>query len=325
MAQLFKVIIAAALCAAAASAAAIDLQGHRGARGLAPENTLAAFSVALSVGVTTLETDLALTSDNVLVLSHDPRLTAALTRDADGRWLGEDGALIFSMKRDDLLRYDVGRLNPVHSYAASWTEQVPADGQRIPTLKQLFDLARDARTPGDRPVSFNIETKVTPGNSGQTPEPEHFARVVVDAIRAERMGDRVTVQSFDWRTLLEIRKLAPDLQTSCLTIDSSSMNTIAVDATGASPWHAGLKRGDFGGSLARMAHAAGCSTWAPFWRNVTADAVAEARALGLKLVVWTVNDAAEIQRLAALGVDGIITDYPDRARRALSARNVAVE
>lgn len=313
------------LMAIASSAAAIDLQGHRGTRGLAPENTLAAFKTALAIGVTTLETDLALTRDGVLVLSHEPHLTAALTRGSDGRWLGDDGASIFSLNAADLAHYDIGRLNPAHKYAAQWTEQKAADGERIPTLQQLFELARDARSPGGRPVRFNIETKITPTSGDTTPAPDRYARAVVDAVRAAKMNERVTVQSFDWRTLREVKKLAPELSTACLTIDSSGMNTVLPDASGASPWHAGLKSADYGGSLPRMTQAAGCSIWAPFWRNVTLENLAEAHALELKIIPWTVNEPAEIERLAAVGVDGIITDYPDRARRALAARNFAID
>ncbi|MDQ3187435.1 MAG: glycerophosphodiester phosphodiesterase [Pseudomonadota bacterium] len=313
------------LAALTAPAMAIDLQGHRGTRGLAPENTLAAFRAALAIGVTTLETDLALTRDGVLVLSHEPRLYAALTRASDGRWLSDDGPAIFSLKADELAQYDIGRLNPAHKYAAQWAEQKASDGERIPTLQQLFELALDARSPGGQPVRFNIETKITPTSGDSTPDPERYARVVVDAVRAARMSDRVVVQSFDWRTLREVKKIAPELRTSCLTIDSSGMNTVVPDASGASPWHAGLKGADYGGSLPRMAQAAGCSIWTPFWRNVTPENIAEARALKLKIIPWTINDPAEIERLAALGVDGIITDYPDRARRALAARNIAID
>ena len=307
------------------SAAAIDLQGHRGARGLAPENTLAAFRTALAIGVTTLETDLALTRDGVLVISHEPRLYAALTRGADGRWLAEDGATIFSLSSSELAQYDIGRLNPAHKYSATWTEQKAVDGERIPTLQQLFDLARDARSPGGRPVRFNIETKITPTSGDTTPDAGRYARAVVDAVRAAKMSERVTVQSFDWRTLREVKRLAPELSTSCLTIESANMNTVLPDVSGASPWHAGLQRADHGGSLARTVQAAGCDTWAVFWRNVTPEMVAEAHAVKLKIIPWTVNDAAEIERLASLRVDGIITDYPDKARRALAARNIPVD
>ena len=316
---------AALLLVVASAAGAIDLQGHRGARGLAPENTLIAFKTALAIGVTTLETDLAMTRDGVLVLSHEPHLYSALTRGADGRWLAEDGPAIFSLNASDLAQYDIGRLNPAHKYAAQWTEQKASDGERIPALLQLFELARDARSPGGRLVRFNIETKITPSSGATTPDPERYARAVVDAVRLARMSERVTVQSFDWRTLREVKRLAPELLTACLTIDSSGMNTVAPDVSGGSPWHAGLKPVDYGGSLPRMAQVADCGVWSPFWRNVTPENIAEARALKLKVIPWTVNDPIEIERLAALGVDGIITDYPDRARSVLSARNVPID
>ncbi len=304
---------------------AIDLQGHRGARGLAPENTLAGFRTALGFGVTTLETDLALTRDGVLVLSHDPRLAAALTRGPDGAWLAADGAPIAHLDLADVARYDVGRLNPAHKYASQWPEQKASDGERIPTLASLFALAREARSPGGRLVRFNIETKLTPDSVVPTADPATFVGAVVAAVLAADMGARVSVQSFDWRTLVEMKRLAPQIATVCLTIESSGMNTVRVANDGASPWHAGLKPADHGGSLPRLVQAAGCSTWSPFWRNVSEELVQEAHALGLKVVPWTVNEPAEMERLVALRVDGLITDYPDRARRALAAKGIAVD
>lgn len=306
-------------------AAAFDLQGHRGARGLSPENTLAAFDVAIAIGVTTLETDLAMTRDGVLVLSHDPHLNPALTRDAAGRWIAAPGPAILTLSVQELAAYDVGRLNPGLPYAAQWPLQVPADGERVPSLAQLFARARDARTSGGRPIRFNIETKITPTSSGEAASPEAFARAVVAAVDSHRMADRVTVQSFDWRSLIALKRISPALATACLTIESESMNTVRVDESGASPWHAGLRSVDHGGSIARLAKAAGCSTWSPFWRNVTPAVVAEAHTLGLRVVPWTVNNEVDLVRVIKLGVDGVITDYPDRARRLLDARRIAID
>ncbi len=313
------------LVMAAVPGFAFELQGHRGARGLAPENTLAAFRAALGIGVTTLETDLALTRDHVLVLSHEPKLTPALVRGPDGSWLVEDGAPLFELDYADLARYDVGRLNPAHKYAAQWPLQKPADGERIPSLAALFALARDARSPGGAPVRFNIETKITPGADVPTADATTFARAVITAVLSAQMADRVTVQSFDWRTLQEVKRNAPQIATVCLTIESGGMNTERPAADGASPWHAGLKAADYGNSVVRLAKAAGCSAWSPFWRNVTAEQVAEAHASGLKVVPWTVNEPEEMARLAALGVDGLITDYPDRAKLVLTARGFAID
>jgi glycerophosphoryl diester phosphodiesterase len=297
--------------------AAFDLQAHRGGRGLMPENTMAAFERALKVGVTTLETDLAMTRDGVLVLSHDPLLNPALTRTPDGRWLTSPGPAIHSLSLDELHRFDVGRLDPASSYARQWPLQTAVDGAGLPTLAQLLAL-------GPRGVRFNLETKITPTSGSDVPPAEQFARALVEEIRRSGQADRVTVQSFDWRTLVALRRLAPDIPTACLTIQSANFDTVRAEADGASRWHAGLKLADHGGSLPRLVRAAGCSTWSPFWRNLTAELVDEARALGLAVLPWTVNDPADLDRTIALGVDGLITDYPDRARAALAARGLAL-
>ena len=134
--------------AARGSAAAFDLQGHRGARGLAPENTIAAFKRALEIGVTTIETDLGITRDGVVVIAHDRRLNPALTRGPDGEWLARAGPAIRSLSLAELTPYDVGRLDPASAYAKSWTQQVAADGERFPTLAELFELDPAQRQAG---------------------------------------------------------------------------------------------------------------------------------------------------------------------------------
>lgn len=314
----------ALLCAAAnalvaggasalAAGGAFDLQGHRGARGLAPENTLAAFRKALEIGVTTLETDLAMTRDGVLVLAHDPHLNPDLVRGPDGKWLTLPGPAIHALTLEEVRRFDVGRANPESRYGSQWREQQPADGERMPTLQELFALVRA----GGPQVRLNLETKLTPSIGEDAPDPASFARAAVDAIRAAGFADRVTLQSFDWRTLVEARRIAPEIPTACLTIDSRGMNTVAPGPDGASPWHAGLRAADHGGSIPQLVKAAGCGTWSMFWRNLSPELVAQARALGLQVVPWTVNEPADMRRLIDWGVDGIITDYPDRLRALL--------
>jgi glycerophosphoryl diester phosphodiesterase len=304
-------------CAWPMLACAFDAQGHRGARGLAPENTLAAFRTALAIGVTTIETDLAMTRDGVLVLAHDPRLNPALVRGSDGRWLAAEGPAIRELTLDELRRYDVGRLNPEHRYARQWPQQQPADGERIPTLEQLIELVESSGVP----VRLNLETKLVPGDAA-TPAPAPFAQAVVETLRRSGMVGRATIQSFDWRTLLEVKRIAPEIDTVCLTIEAENFDTVRVDASGASPWHAGLKRAEHGDSLPRLVKAAGCGTWSMFWRNLTPALVAEAHSLGLKVLPWTVNEPAAMARLIDLGVDGIITDYPDRLRAVMKARGL---
>ena len=296
---------------------AFDLQGHRGARGLAPENTLAAFRRALEIGVTTIETDVAVTKDGVPVISHDPRLNPDLVRDESGQWLTVQGPSIHSLTLDELRRYRLGRINPQSQYARDFPEQQPSDGERFPTLADLLERVRES----GKPVRLNIETKLTPDNAGDTVDAATFVRVIVDALRKAHLADRATIQSFDWRTLVEMREVAPDIPTTCLTIDTQNNSTMVPAADGKSPWHAGLALRDYG-SVPALVAAAGCTTWSMFWRNLTPALVQEAHGKGLKLLPWTVNNPSDMERLIEMGVDGIITDYPDRLRRAMSTKGL---
>jgi len=292
-------------------AGAFDLQAHRGGRGLTPESTLAGFRNAIALGVTTLETDLAVTKDDVLVLSHEPHLNPDLVRGPDGKWLEGAGPTIHSLTLAELKTYDIGRLNPATKYGQQFPAQTPHDGERFPTLAELYAMAG----PG---VRFNIETKIDPTKPDQTVDPQHFTKLVIDAIRAAKMQRRITIQSFDWRTLIEAKRLAPEIETVCLTIESRDMNTVGPKP---SPWLAGLDVKN-SGSILQLARIAGCSAWSPFWRNVTAATIVEAHALGLKVIPWTVNDPAEMKRLIDLKVDGLITDYPDRGMTVLGEKGL---
>ena len=303
----------------AAPANAFDLQGHRGARGLAPENTLAAFETALAIGVTTLELDLAMTKDNVLVISHDRTLNPDHTRGPDGKFLEREGPAIRSLTLAEIQRHDVGRLKPGSAYAASFPEQRAVDGARIPALAELFDLVRRA---GAGHVRFNIETKITPTSGAGTPDPETFAAAFATAVRAAGLTARVSMQSFDWRTLAALKHIAPEIERVCLTVEALNFDTVRRGEPGASPWLAGLNIDDVAGSVPRLVAAAGCATWSPLHRNAKPDDVAAAKALGLKVIPWTVNERADMERLIALGVNGIITDYPDRLRTVMAEKNM---
>lgn len=295
-----------------------DLQGHRGARGLVPENTLAAFAKALEIGVTTLETDLAVTKDGVLVLSHDPTLNPDIVRGPDGVWLTPPRLAIRALTLAELQRYDVGRINPASRYAQTFSRQQPVDGARIPTLASLFELA--ARS--GKAVRFNIETKLSPDKPAETPDAETFARLVVEAVRAAGLAARVTIQSFDWRTLIAAKRLAPEIETVCLTEENTLKDRHEGGNRRPSPWLAGLDPVDYGRSAPRLAAATGCGTWSPNFRELTPALVAEAHGLGLKVVPWTVNDPADLARVIDMGVDGLITDYPDRGREAVRRKGL---
>jgi glycerophosphoryl diester phosphodiesterase len=312
--------VAAMTLAASATAHAFDLQGHRGARGLMPENTLPAFATALAVGVTTLEFDLAMTRDGVLVVHHDERLNPDITR-RDGGFLSERGPAIYAVTLDELRRYDVGRLKPDTPYARRFASQTPVDGTSIPTLAEVFDLVAAA---GVDHIRFNIETKITPTSGADVPPPDVFAEAVGRAIAERGWTARATVQSFDWRTLLVLREKFPAIERVCLTSETTDEDTIGRGKPGASPWTAGLDVDDYGGSTPRLVAAAGCSVWSPYVRDLTPERITEAKALDLKVIPWTVNEPSDMARMIELGVDGLISDYPDRLRAVLVEKGMAV-
>ncbi len=303
---------------AASSAFAFDLQGHRGARGLEPENTLPAFEKALSLGVTTLELDVGVTADGVVVIGHDPALNPNITRDATGQWLtvpaGGKGPLIKTMTLADVQAFDVGRIKPDTPYAKQFSTQTPRDGTRMPTLAALFERVKALKADA---VRFNIETKINPQQADDTVPPEAFVQALLNAINAANMASRVTIQSFDWRTLQLAQKLAPAIPTVYL-----SFQTATVDTMKDGVWTAGFQLAEHGGSVARMVKAAGGAVWSPNGGSLTQALVKDAQALGLKVIPWTVNSAPDMQRFIDWGVDGLITDYPDLLREQMRLRKM---
>jgi len=291
-----------------------DLQGHRGARGLMPENTLPGFARALSIGVSTLEFDLAVTRDFQVVVIHDPRFAPEIARDANGTWLQQSSSSIHSMTLDAVKTYDVGRLNPASKYAQRYPDQRPVDGSSVPTLGEVFELVTKS---GNQQVRFNMEIKINPERPELTHPPGAFVQAVIDVIRAYKMGNRTTLQSFDWRALREVQDLAPDITTSYLTADQKWLNNLQTGTPGASPWMSGFDVDDFDGSAARAIKAAGGSIWSSYHKEVNVDSIKLAHELGLTVNVWTVNEPGRMRELIAMDVDGIITDYPDRLRQVL--------
>lgn len=290
-----------------------DLQGHRGARGLAPENTLPAFERALSLGVTTLELDVGVTADGQVVVAHDPYVNPLITRDAGGQWLpGSRGPLIRLLTLAQLQAYDVGRIQPDTPYARTFASQEARDGTRVPTLAQVFALVK-ARA---APVRFNIETKLDPANPDNTVSPETMTRAVLAAVREAGMQQRVSIQSFDWRSLQLVQQLEPSIPTVYLTIQTANNDNVRDGS-----WTAGWKLEDHG-SAPRMVKAAGGTVWSPNGGALTQALVQEAHALGLKVIPWTVNNPADMDRFVGWGVDGVITDYPDRLRAVLQQRGM---
>ena len=263
----------------------IEVQGHRGARGHAPENTLPSFELALGMGVATLELDVGVTRDGVVVVHHDRRLNPDLARGPDGQWVTMPTPAVHSLTYAELQGYDVGRIRPGSDYARRFPHQKPIDGTRVPRLAQVFALAKTST------VKFNIETKLVPHAPTETLEPEAFARAVIAEVRRAGLAERTTIQSFDFRTLKVVEREAPEIATSYLTSGKDS-------------------------DVARV-RAAGAKTWSPDFRDLDAAKLAAAQAADIRVIVWTVNEPADIARMLEMGVDGIISDYPDRVREEM--------
>lgn len=305
-----------ATCASAQSS--IDLQGHRGARGLMPENTLPAFELAMKLGVTTIELDVVASRDGVLVISHEPALNPDLTRDGSGNFLKSAGPNLIDLSVDEIARYDVGRLNPASQYAKAFPDQRAVDGTRIPKLSDLFALARRA---GDEKIRFAIEMKITPLRPEQTPDPEAFVRMLMKEITAAGMAKRVQILSFDWRVLRIVQRDFPEIPTVYLTLQSRGLDNVMAASDIESPWNAGFTYRKHG-SIPKMIKAAGGTHWSSNWRELNAANIAEAKSLGLKVLAWTVNDRQAMQAMLDLGVDGLVTDRPDIAIELLRDRKI---
>lgn len=316
----FRILICCVLWASLPAMAQplIDLQGHRGARGLLPENSLAGFELAAQMGVTTLELDVVVTQDDELVISHDPALNPDITRDAQGRFLSGTGPDIRSLRWQDLQAFDVGRIQPGTRYARTFPSQRPLDGTRIPRLRDLFERMKQL---GHHQLRYAIETKITPHQPQQTPPPEKFAELLLALVDEYGLRDRVQILSFDWRTLQVVQRLRPGMPTVYLTAQLPVLDNLQAQNAQASPWTAGFVAAQYP-SVPHMVRAAGGSHWSSFWRELDATKVRQAQALGLKVLAWTVNDRETMGRMLDLGVNGLVTDRPDIAMELLRERGL---
>lgn len=290
----------------------VDLEAHRGGRALEPENTLAAFTKAAQIGVTTMELDIGLTADDVVVISHDMALNPNHTRDATGAFLRGKGPAIRSLTLAQLRTYDVGLIDPASDYGKPFPKQIVREGERIPTLAALFERMQAI---GADTVRFNIETKVDPTRPQDTASPEQMVQAMLAVIDQAGMRSRVTIQSFDWRTLALVGEKAPELPRAYLTSAATMKDP---------RWTQGLRLADHG-SIPRLVKAAAGNSaapviWSPAYQQVTLELVKEAHALGLTVLPWTVDQRADMARLLDWGVDGLITDDPAILRDLLGER-----
>ena len=303
-----------------------DLEAHRGGIGLVTESTLEAFANALEVGVTTIELDIQITEDGHAVVTHDRQVSDLKCDDTTAAFAGDPefpyvGDYIRNLTLEQVWTLDCGHPLP------DFSNQQVVEGARIPLLSDVFALA-DCY--GANQVWFNIETKVEAGAPEQTAPRAQFIEVVVEEIRAARLRNRVTIQSFDWGALMLMREVEPRLPIVALT----NRDFLQIGQPGASPWLGGIDVDDFGGSLVAAAASFGADAISPvhgfpqhgkvtdpgYEPYTTPQLVEQAHAAGLAIVPWTIDDPATMESLIDAGVDGLITNYPDRLRTILGDR-----
>jgi glycerophosphoryl diester phosphodiesterase len=318
---------------AKADIGAFDFEAHRGGRDARPENTLYSFAYAMELGVTTLEMDMQLTKDGRIVISHNPILSPNLTKGPDGKYVAGGKFDIRTMTLAELRKFEVGVMNPAAGdyYEGHGRTQMAIPGVRIPTLDEVFELANAY---GNTKVLFNIETKSYPaaGDDGfvNNPDPVVFTQKVYEVVKKYHMENRVMLQSFDWRTLVEMKKIDPNITTVALTCEQPTWGPEPgnvcreVAKPGPSKWMAGLDIDDFQGDYVKAAHKIGADVISPYFPELSLELIDEAHEFKMKVVPWTVNSKKDMVTLLEMGVDGMISDKPWLLREQLIARGIQV-
>ena len=297
---------------------------HRGGAGLMPENTLAAFADAVARGADGAELDVQLSKDGEVVAYHDYRMKPEITR-LDGKWLTRPTPRIKDLVLGELEAFDIGRCDPKSKYAAGHPDVRAVDGQRIPTLAAVVEIAKTAT----KDFWLQVELKTSFANRDEGPDPIALADSAVKVLRDAGYLERTIFVGFDWPGLLHAKNLAPDTQCWFTTLAQSwfedgtpppqddppaepALQMLRHWAkTGNSPWAGGFDAVKYDGSILKAIKAAGGDGWFPPYGDINPTRVSFARALGLKVGAWTVDDPAQMKRLAELGLDAICTDRPD--------------
>jgi glycerophosphoryl diester phosphodiesterase len=292
----------------------LELLGHRGARGLVAENTLASFARALEIGVHGLEIDIHLSHDGVVVVHHDPCLNLEMTQDAKGQWLEHPTPAINALSFEALQQYRLCEPRPGSKHAGLFPHQQINSNERIPRLEQLIELIHASR---NEQLRLIIEMKMDVRIPHSESTVHRLCDSVVEVLSHHSMLQRSCLHSFNWALIQYTQEHYPTVSCAFLSAERVDWNTISGYGSAGSPWTGRFQIHDYENNLPAMVHAAGGRIWAPDYRSINAETLAQAHALGLQVIVWTVNDPQDMLSVMTLGVDGIITDYPDRLRKLM--------
>lgn len=290
----------------------ITVFGHRGARGIFPENTMAGFQYLHDIGVEAVEFDVQNAAKRMPILAHDPHVT--MQNGVAGEF---ETQLVRDTTAEQLAQLKVGALRPASTDDTLFPDQARLPNERIPTFATFCEWAAD-----HAPMQINVEIKSHAVNPNLYDPPDVIIPAVVDVLESHGLTGRCVVSSFDWRVLTTCTQHAPHITRGHLTLENAHGTTMEPNVIDGSPWLDGNTRADHGGSLPKTILALGGKVWCPYFKDLTMENLTEAQDLGLLVNVWTVNELEDIDQMIDMGVNGIISDYPARVQNALALHNM---
>ena len=295
----------------------IKIYGHRGARGVLPENTLDSFQYLFDNDINAYETDILISKDSIPVITHDFHLDPSLTQDEEGNWLEDENIKIIDLTYDQISKYEVGSLNKLTKYGRRFLNQKKLENQKIPKVSELLDLTSKNKVSD---LVINLEIKSTPVQENLTPSPEEMVKIVLEEVNKSNLTDKIIYSSFDWRVLREIKNYNPEIPRAYLSFEQQGSGSFG-NIYDQSPWM------DFtplhnNVDLPKLIKALGGQAWHPFYRNVNEKIVETSHNENLPVNVWTVNEEEDMLRMIDIGVDGIMTDYPVQLKELCEKKNI---
>ena len=290
----------------------IKIYGHRGARGVLPENTLESFKYLFENNIHAYETDILISKDFIPVITHDFRLDPSYTKDINDNWIEDENIKIIDLTYDQILQFDVGTLNKLSKYGRKFINQKSLQNQKIPKLSELLKLTSDNIV---EDLLINLEIKSTPIEKNLTPEPDEMVKIIIDEVSRSNLEDRIIYSSFDWRILREIKERDSKIPRAYLTSGARGKIYDKSPWLDFTPLHNGVE-------LPELIKALGGSAWHPNYKDVNKEIVQISHDKGLPVNVWTVNRESDMLRMIDYGVDGIMTDYPLKLKEICKRENI---
>ena len=289
----------------------IKIYGHRGARGVLPENTLDSFQYLFDNDIKAYETDILISKDLIPVITHDFRLSPSMTKDSEGNWLENEDVKIIDLTYDQISKFEVGSLNKLTKYGRRFLNQKKLPNQKIPKLSQLLDLTTKNNNSN---LIINLEIKSTPVQENLTPPPDVLAKIVIEEVNKSSLINKIIYSSFDWRVLREIKNYNSEIPRAYLTQDQRNIYDQSpwMDFT---PLHNNV-------DLPKLIKAHGGKAWHPYHKNINEKNIKIAQSENLPVNVWTVNKEDDMLRMIDYGVDGIMTDYPVQLKELCEKKNI---